>query len=327
MCIRDSTRTAQTHSLMGKIAGEPLSDVNIVYHDGVVHGTVARYDKNQHFEYRILPDGHMMVRELDVTSIPWGCGNPDEEVAAAETITADPEHSCGPNCHAGDQVISSAPVPEAETQEAPVESSDTAGWTTIDIVVGYGADARSNQGGVSAMEAHIITAVDRMTNAFANSLVTNTELMLLGTIEDPAYAFPGSNASEMGTVDELGDLSDVSDNSLDDVTDYATDLGADLVAFVVDNSQGTTAGIAYRPGRYSITARTAMTSSNLTFCHELGHNLGARHSWGDSGDTATDTSRFGLRFSGNSGSYRTIMAYSNSSYSTSRIPHFRQHQC
>ena len=31
-----------------------------------------------------------------------------------------------------------------------------------------------------------------MSTAFINSLVTNSELMLLGTIEDPNYVFPGS---------------------------------------------------------------------------------------------------------------------------------------
>lgn len=318
------TRTKQTHSLIGKIAGEELSAVNIVYHDGIVHGTVARYDTNQHFEYRILPDGHMMVRELDVASIPWRCGKPDEGGEAADNAGADQGHSCGPHCSHGDGEITIAPVPKSVTQETPVESSDTSGWTTIDVVVGYGALARSNQGGVSAMEAHIISAVDRMTNAFANSQVTNTELMLLGTIEDPSYTFPGNNANEMGGVDELGDLGNVNDGSLDDVTDYATTLGADLVSFVCDSSQAGTAGIANRPGRYSITARTAMSSYSFTFSHELGHNLGAKHSWGDSGDTTTNTSRYGLRFSGSGGSrYRTIMAYNNSpSYSASRIPHF-----
>lgn len=318
------TRTEQTHSLMGKIAGEELSMVNIVYHDGIVHGTVARYDKNQHFEYRVLPDGHMMVRELDVASIPWRCGKADEGAEAADNAGADQGHTCGPNCSHGDEEITIVPAPELVSQETPVESADTSGWTTIDVVVGYGAQARSNQGGVSAMEAHIIAAVDRMTNAFANSQVTSTELMLLGTIEDPSYAFPGDDAGDMGSVDELGDLSDGNDGKLDDVTDYATTLGADLIAFVCDASQGNTAGIANRPGRYSICARTAMSSSSFTFSHELGHNLGARHSWGDSDDTTTNTSRFGLRFEGSGGNrYRTIMAYSNSpSYSTSRIPHY-----
>lgn len=309
------TRSAQTHTLFGRIIGEEdTSNVQIVYHDGIVHGTVARYDIGQHLEYRILADGHMMVRELDVASIPWRCGNPNEGAEAADNAGANSGHTCGPSCAHGDEEITIMPV----------ESADTSGWTTIDVVMGYGAQARLNQGGTSAMEAHIIAAVDRMTNAFDNSLVTNTELMLLGTIEDPDYLFPGSNANEMGGVDELGDLSDGNDGNLDAVTDYATSLGADLIGFVCNSSQNGTAGIANRPGRYSITSRTAMTSSNLTFCHELGHNLGARHSWGDSGDTNTSTSRFGLRFETSGGSKRrTIMAYNNSpSYSASRIPYY-----
>jgi hypothetical protein len=305
------TRAENTHSLMGKISGEEFSDVNIVYHDGIVHGTVARYDLNQHFEYRILEDGYMMVRELDIASMTDVCGNP----------SADEVHVCGPDCsHTEEEIITVEPV----TESGPDVAADTSGWTTIDVVVGYGAQARSDQGGVSQMEAHIIAAVDRMTHAFANSQVTNTELMLLGTIEDPSYVFPGNDSTTMGTSDELGFLNDHVDGILDTVTDYANSLGADLTSFICASGQDGTAGIAYRPGQSSIVSSTSMSSGSMTFSHELGHNLGASHSWGDTtdSDVEVNTSRYGLRFESTGGTrYQTIMAYSGG-WGASRIPYF-----
>ena len=60
------TRSANTHTLQGHVVGEETTSlVQFVYHDGILHGSVMRYDKNQEIEYRILADGHMMVRELD----------------------------------------------------------------------------------------------------------------------------------------------------------------------------------------------------------------------------------------------------------------------
>ena len=307
------TRSNQTHSLIGKVEGEELSDVLLVYHDGIIHGTVARYATNQHLEYRILSDGHMMVREIDAAAIPEGCKNPGAELA----------HSCNSGCkHESAEQVDQPPAnPSPET--GPIESGDTTGWTTIDVVVGYDIESRIADGGVSQIEARIISNVDYMTNAFINSLVTNTELMLLGTIEDPDYVFPGINATEMGTPDELGDLNDFSDGNLDTVSDYSTLLGADLVSFVCKDSQGGTAGIAYRPGRSSIVSRTSMTSSALTFPHELGHNLGAQHSLGDgTSDTVLNTARYGIRSQTTSGvKYRTIMAYAGS-WGGGRIPHY-----
>lgn len=307
------TRGQHTHTLMGKVEGEELSEVLLVYHDGIIHGSVALYARNQHLEYRILSDGHMMVRELDAAAIPEGCKDPGAEVG----------HSCNAGCkhESADEAEQSPTIPAPEA--GPSEAGDTTGWTTIDVVVGYDIESKIADGGVSQIEARIISNVDYMTNAFANSLVTNTELMLLGTIEDPNYVFPGADAIEMGSPDELGDLNDFSDGNLDTVSNYSTLLGADLVSFVCKDSQGGTAGIAYRPGRSSVVSRTSMTLSALTFPHELGHNLGAQHSLGDSAsDSVLNTARYGLRSQTTGGvKYRTIMAYAGS-WGGGRIPHY-----
>lgn len=297
------TRSARSHTLLGRVIGEEeTSDVLAVYHDGIIHASVARYAvaADQHLEYRILADGHMMVRELDSTTMTAVCGNGPKTEAEALFDGA------------GDEGFEIIPQEEGDVSE------DTAGWRTIDIVVGYDAGARVADGGYPQIEARIIASVDRMSAAFANSAIPDTELMLLGTIEDPDYVFPGAVNGSMSGNDELGDLNDFNDGLLDTVSDFATALGADLVAFITRQADGS-AGVGYLPGRASITARDYMTSNRITFAHELGHNLGCDHSWGDSSqDYKTN---YGWRLDPPATArVRTIMAY-DSGWG-SRIPHF-----
>jgi ELWxxDGT repeat protein len=300
------SRAGMTHTLQGEVAGEPQSSVvQLVLHDGIVHGTISRYSRDQHLEYRILASGYMMVRELDNASLNALCGDPGIETGSEEN----------PN---------DPPAPATPDQEGPAE--DTPGYVTIDVVVGYDKGAREADGGVSQMEARIIASVDRMTTAFANSLVTGTELMLLGTIEDPHYVFPGRTAGTMSGTDELGDLNNTSPTNpqLNTVSDYANALGADLKAFIVRQADGS-AGVAYRPGTSSITARDYMTSNRITFSHELAHNIGARHSWGDTSGTDADVNvhSYGWRLAPQGQPrVRTIMAYDWAWGSGTRIPYF-----
>lgn len=303
--IRD--RGGMTQTLEGEIEGQPQKTVaQFVYHDGIVHGSVARYDVDRHFEYRILQSGFLMVTELDLSSMKSDCGGSPSavgaELAAAEN---------GAAAEAGGPMGGGTPSP------------DTAGFTTIDIVVGYDAGARVADGGVSQIEARIISSVDRMNLAFQNSLVTQTEMMLLGVVEDPNYVFPGDVADEMG--EELADLNSTTSTNpeLNTVSDYANALGADLKAFVVRDVDGS-AGIAYKPGTSSITARTYMTSTRITFEHEVGHNIGASHSWGDSsGDTSKTVHSYGWRLApAGQTRVRTIMAYDWGWGNGTRIPYF-----
>ncbi len=308
-------RGGSTHTLQGEVAGEPQkSSAQFVYHDGVLHGSVARFHLEQEIEYRILADGHLMVRELDQRSMRDLCNDPGAPPVAGDTADA-PEQ-------APDQGGTSSPAATGEETIA----GDTPGYTTVDVVVGYDKSAREADGGHAQIEARIVASVDRMNLAFSNSQVASTELMLLGTVEDPVYVFPGKTAGDMGGADELGDLENTaaSNPNLNTVSDYATALGADLQAFVLRQADGS-AGVAYRPGRSSITARDYMTATRITFAHELGHNFGARHSWGDTSgtDAATNVHSYGWRLAPEGHPrVRTIMAYDWAWGSGVRIPYF-----
>ncbi|MCB1064829.1 MAG: hypothetical protein KDN20_18155, partial [Verrucomicrobiae bacterium] len=298
------SRSETTHTLEGEVEGEDQkSVVQFVLHDGILHGSVSRYDIDQHLEYRILESGYMMVRELDNDAMTDECTAPDMDDGFVDGDTES-------------NVSSGAGDPQP----------DTPGYVTVDLVSGYGMSARIADGGYSQIEARIIASVDRMNLAFSNSLITQTEVMLLGTIEDPDYVYPGEVSGSMGGSDELGDLSDTSSSNpnLNAVSDFANLLGADLKTFTLQGADGS-AGVAYRPGTSAIVARTYMTSSRITFAHELGHNFGSRHSWGDSttGDTATNVDNYGWRLApAGQTRVRTIMAYDWSWGSGTRIPYY-----
>ena len=300
------SRGPVTHTLVGKVDRKPLSDVLLVFHDGVVSGSVAFLDENVHYEFGMAGNCDIAIRRLDPATFDAPCGDPGAPPESGDRPADEPAHREEPM------------APKTSSAESPADS--LAATVAMDTVVGYGIEARIAEGGVAAMEARIIASVDRINRAFTNSQITDIEVSLRATIEDPYYNFPGAISGEMGGLDELGDLNNGSDGILDTVSDLRVQLGADHNAFVIRDVDGS-AGIAYRPGRSMIVARTYMSLTRTTFVHEFGHNIGCRHAWGDTtSDSGTTGHNHGWRFHP-PGAYRarTIMAYDSS---WTRIPYF-----
>lgn len=301
-------RGPHTHTLVGKVRGEPYSDVVLVFHEGAVGGDVAFRENNDYYEMGLAGNGDVAIRRLNPLTYDAPCGDPGRP---PET----PADELGAPTRSGDDS-----TPPDEIEHDPVGPAAV----VIDTVVGYDREARIADGGVAGIEARIIASVDQMNTAFNNSRVTETEVVLLGTIEDPNYAFPGSINGDMGNADELGQLNNETDGVLDTVSDFRRALGADQNTFVLKDVDGAS-GIAFRPGRSMILARTYMTSTRITFAHEFGHNIGARHSWGDSSaDLSTTVHNYGWRFDppGMTVPVRTIMAYDWGWGEGARIPFY-----
>ena len=297
-------RGPHTFSFLGKVEGHADSMVVLVYNEGTVSGGISLYGMDawdgRHYEFMAMEEGLVTVRELDALAFQKEeCG------------------TCG-QIH-GDELLHDPNDPLFHEEEGdPVfEPSGDPVDHIVDIVVGYGRQARVADGGTAGIEGRIIASIDRMNLSFGNSLVTNTQLVLLGMIEDPDYEFPGW---ESGTqLDELQALNNPSNGRLDVVGQLRNALGADLKAFIIRDVDGS-AGLAYRPGQASITARTYMTNNRLTFVHEVGHNFGLYHSWGDTtSDSLKTIHAYGWRYRVGNTRRRTVMAYD---WGWERTPYF-----
>lgn len=296
-------RGPQTFSFLGTVEEHPDSMVILVYNEGTVSGGVSLHGTDAwdslHYEFMAMEAGLVAVRELDpLAFLPQECGTCG--MVHGEEVLHDPLDPL----HDGNAWAADEPMGDGVAN-------------VVDVVVGYGRQARVADGGTAAIEGRIIASVDRMNLSFANSQVTNTRLVLLGMIEDPDYEFPGW---ESGTQqDELQALNNPNNGRLDVVGQLRIALGADLKAFIIRDTDGS-AGLAYRPGAASITARTYMTNNRLTFVHELGHNFGLRHSWGDTAsDSVKTVHEYGWRFRSGNTRRRTVMAYD---WGWERTPYF-----
>ena len=304
------TRDAATVSLFGSLAHEPDSQVHLVVHDGAVFGNISRLGREEFYEITPAGDGDIAIREIDPSQL--GACNGSEVLGNSIDLSL---LEIGEN---DDTSPNSEEEPASEIVGTPL--------TTIDLVVGYGRQAAVNAGGVAAIEARILAAVDQVNLAFFNSELP-LQAFLAGTIQDPDYEFPGripsgSNATLSGN-DELGDLNNPRNGRLDAVTDLRSRLGADHATFIVRSNEGGAAGVAFLNGDSGIVALNSLTASAATFTHELGHSLGCRHAWGDdSGSGNLNRSSYGWRFITASGRQRRTVMASNRSPFITRLPYF-----
>jgi uncharacterized repeat protein (TIGR02543 family) len=303
-------RGPHTFSFWGKVEEHPDSQVVLVYNEGTVAGGISLYGVREgetvDFEFVGMEEGLIAVQNIDHSTFleqPCGlCGG---------------HHPVGELSH--DLFDDAGWVPQGDG--LPAGDPDVA--HVVDIIVGYGREARIADGGTANIEGRIIASVDRMNITFENSLVENTRLVLLAMKEDPYYTFQewGSHPSWGGLGEELAALESPTNGRLDAIAQLRLDVGADLSAFIVRQQFGGHAGLAFRPGISSVTARNHMSNSALTFVHEVGHNYGLRHAfWDSTDDRVFHAHNYGWRFQDANGQNRrrTVMSYGN----WTRVMHF-----
>lgn len=203
-------------------------------------------------------------------------------------------------------------------QPTPISSGwcDPDDGSMIDVMVLYTPAARNWAGGTSAIEALAHAAIDAANNAYNNSQInTQVRLVYLG---ETNYTESGS----FGT--DLSRLRAVNDGHMDEAHPLRNQYGADLVA-LLNNTSGS-CGIAYlmtnlstgfASNAFSVT-RASCAVGNLTFAHELGHNMGSHHDRDNAGNALFPYS-YGHRWTTTGGSLRrSVMAYAPGT----RVPHF-----
>ena len=296
------TRGEFTTTLIGEVLDDSSSEIFLVFHDNAVSGIASFYDTNTHYQFGTAGNGSVAVRNLEPDSGGIECLNCQGHELAADLD--DPSDGEATAAGTG-QVAFSVPP----------------GKSPYDVVVGYSAEGRINSGGTAAIEAAILTSVDRLNESLDDSGAGVWFASLVATIEDPDESF--TDGDNIVTVIQA--LSNTGNGTLDAVTDLMNDLGADQAVFLLNDQIGNSNGVAQIGGRYAVVARTRLVNSRRTFSHETGHNLGFRHAWGQDGganNNPLDIRRYGWRFVGSNGvRYRTIMA-GDDGWNGSRVGHF-----
>lgn len=206
--------------------------------------------------------------------------------------------------------------PEKDDTERDI---DPAAKPVIDVAVFYTPEAEAASGDILS---EIDLAIDVTNKSYENSHIR--QRLRLAHAERIAYNESGDLKRDRDRLQNLGD------GFMDGVHARRDAMKADLVSLWVERGDG--CGIAYimetvtpsfEPYGFSVTKRNC-ASSNLTFGHELGHNMGARH------DYYVDPT-IGRPYEHNHGyanagrQWRTVMSYNNVCGSTRpcmRIPYW-----
>ena len=218
--------------------------------DGVISGTVFAGDKV--FEVLYAGDGEHDVREIEPSEFPTDDPHPD--------------------------LTPVEPDPQAEAMDAAV-AAEIAGdaASQVDVMVIWTPAARTNAGGVSAIQSLVNLAVANTNSSYANSGVTQRlRLVYAGEL----------SYTEAAPTTDLGRLVGQADGYLDSVHALRNTYGADVVTlfgegYVNAGACGvgymmTSVSTGFATNAFNVVDRTC-AAGNLSYAHELGHNMGLNH--------------------------------------------------
>lgn len=232
-----------------------------------------------------------------------------------------------------------------EASDVPVGSNGT-----VDIAVVYTEGMESFYGlGVVTRAQHLINVLDqalidsdtglrvRMVHAQPLGVPWVEQTSTLETIDDlvagASFGHPGTSADVFGTCEATADLRCNNDGDLSHLFAMRNGKAADIVIMLRRywRQQQTYCGVAYLPGAGAVGSIDPATDDvlgvavtgdgpdangsgascgDLTFAHEIGHNLGSTHNVENAGgNRGLFSYSFGHRVDCN---FRTIMAYHSS---------------
>jgi len=145
--------------------------------------------------------------------------------------------------------------------DSDCDEIDEGGRYVLDLFAGYSAEAAVVAGD---LDAHAQANVETVNMGFANSMVTNTYMRLVGT---------GVVPHNPGIIPDV--LSDAWEWFADEITELAPDFVA--VFQTPTDAPNSAGGWGYMPGRSSVNGVAWAT----VFRHEFGHNVGGGHCFPD----------------------------------------------
>ncbi|MGC2234863.1 MAG: M12 family metallo-peptidase [Pyrinomonadaceae bacterium] len=263
--VESETRTADDYTWRGKLVEGKFSGDVSLTFK---KGFVSGLIYAPNAVYEIVPRGDKQILvELNQTLFPECAGNVK-----------------------GDQTKNNR---RTENALAGVDSGDK-----IDVLVLYTTPVKNSLGGDAQAQAFAQQAIDISNTTYLNSKIR--QRLRLVNARETAIAETGSLGSELPVL-----RADTTGAALRD------QYKADLVAMISNSSDN--CGIGYLMGTaaggnsnnaFTVTSRSCAVG-NLSFPHELGHNMGSAHN-PENGSGGTYPYSFGHWING---SYRTVMSY------------------
>ncbi len=183
--------------------------------------------------------------------------------------------------------------PNKSSEQNTLVSTDSG--DRIDVLVLYTTPVKTTLGGDAQAQVFAQQAIDSTNTAYINSKIRQ-RIRLIAALET-TVAETGSLGTELSTI-----RNDAA------VAALRNQYNADLVAMISNSSDN--CGIGYLMGSanslngFTVTSRTCAVG-NLSFAHELGHNMGSQHN-PENGSGATFNYGYGHYVNS---VFRTVMSY------------------
>jgi hypothetical protein len=265
--FQTENRAMNDYTWRGKIShGQFEGDVILTFKNGLVSGLIYA-PLNQ--VYEIVPRG-------------------------AKQILVEINQELFPEC-GGEIRSEESPVrAERENLTAAIDSGDR-----IDVLVVYTTATKNVLGGDAPAQTLAQQAIDSANTAYLNSKIR--QRLRLVNAQEFVYTESGNSSTDLGNLRSNATIQALRDTHR-----------ADLVAMIGEVSG--VCGVGYLMGSntvsgsanngFTVTARSCAVG-NLSFAHELGHNMGSQHN-PENGSNPTYPFGFGHYVNG---SYRTVMSY------------------
>ncbi len=289
--------TARGFVWVGRVADVPLSTVTIAVEETTVYGSIHMPSAT----YLVRPAGNGVSTIVEI--------DPTQFRPETEPLEPPARGAAGP--------------PPAPGPPAPdiLPAADDA--STIDVLVLYTPAALTAAGGAAGISTLIANAISVTNTAYGNSGVA--QRLRIAATAQVAYSETGNNSTDLSNVTNgVGALSGVA--ALRD------GYRADLVTLLTHSPGSPFCGVAwlmtsingsFAPSGYSVVEQ-ACAVGNLTFPHELGHNMGLRHDWYV--DAGITPATYAHGYVNSAARWRTIMAYNDrcaaQGFSCTRLPYW-----
>ncbi|SEB77249.1 Metallo-peptidase family M12B Reprolysin-like [Nocardioides exalbidus] len=296
--VVDAQRTVDgVTSWTGSLAGEggTFAAVDV---DGYRHITISSAERGT-YEVTSTKAGDYVL-----TEVPAFAGEGKDAILPDEAGADHADHAD----HAAPRRQAPAAGGDAASAEAPDTAEDAA--STIDVAIVYPASLVAELGD-GPMRAQFALGITQTNQAFAASGIP-TQVRLVGTrqLAQPQLA---------STQSSLYALQNPSDGQYDEVAGFREEVHADLVSMWHSNYPGSiSCGIGYigsgdakNDPNYAFTALygPSCATGNMTFAHELGHNLSADHDAGASSPPSSRGKAYARGYVDLAARTYTVMAY------------------